>query len=72
MQPNLSGHSLAALKRKQPWPLGVNKGQSKLMQTQSGQIQMLEHVVGDYFYTPDISQDKWEIWKLSDLIPMDK
>lgn len=60
---------MAALKRKQPWPLGVDKGPCKFMQTKNGQIQMIGHVVGDYFYTPDIGRDKWEIWSLSDLIP---
>jgi hypothetical protein len=64
------GRSIAALKRKQPWPLGVDKGQSKLMQTKSGQIQMLGQVIGEYFYTPDIGRDNWEIWNLSDLMPV--
>ena len=62
---------MSALKRKQPWPLGVDKGQSHLMQTKSGHIQMLGYVVGDCFYTPDIGQDKWEIWNLSDVIPVE-
>jgi hypothetical protein len=57
-----------ALKRKQPWPLGVHKGPNTLMQTRNGYIQMLGHVVGSYFYTPDIGQDKWEIWRFSDLM----
>jgi hypothetical protein len=62
---------MSALKRNQPWPLGVNKGQSKFMQTQSGQIQMLGHVVGDCFYTPDIGHDKWEIWNFIDVMPVE-
>ncbi|AMJ98568.1 hypothetical protein [Alteromonas macleodii] len=61
---------MAALKRKQNWPLGVDKGKRVLMQTSSGQLQMLGHCVGDYFYTPDIGVDKWEVWKLSDLTPV--
>lgn len=63
---------MAAIKRKQPWPLGVNKGPTKLMQTKSGHILMSGHVVGDYFYTPDIGEDRWEIWSLSDLVPAKK
>jgi hypothetical protein len=63
---------MSALKRKQNWPLGVDKGQLNLKTTKSGQIQMLGHTVGDYFYTPDIGKDKWEIWKVSDLVPVPK
>lgn len=58
---------MAALKRKQNWLLGVEKGVRVLMHTESGQLQMLGHCVGEYFYTPDIGKDKWEIWNLSDL-----
>jgi hypothetical protein len=58
---------MAALKRKQNWPLGVDKGVRVLMQTKSGQLQMLGYSVGEYFYTPDVGKDKWEIWALSDL-----
>ena len=58
---------MAALKRKQNWPLGVEKGARVLMQTKSGQLQMLGHCVGEYFYTPDIGKEKWGIWNLSDL-----
>lgn len=59
---------MEALKRKQNWPLGVDKGVNVLMQTKSGQLQMLGYCVGDYFYTPDIGKDKWEIWNLSELV----
>jgi hypothetical protein len=58
---------MSALKRKQNWPLGVEKGARILMQTKSGQLQMLGYCVGEYFYTPDIGKDKWEVWSLSDL-----
>lgn len=58
---------MSALKRKQNWPLGVEKGVRVLMQTKSGQLQMLGHCVGEFFYTPDIGKDKWEIWNLFDL-----
>lgn len=58
---------MPALKRKQNWPLGVEKGPSQLRQTKSGHILMVGHIIGDYFYTPDEGADKWEIWKLSDL-----
>ena len=61
---------MPALKRKQSWPLGIDKGNNNWMQTKSGHIQMVGHVVGDYFYTPDIGRDKWEIWNLSDVIPV--
>lgn len=61
---------MAALKRKQNWPLGVDKGKRVLMQTSCGQLLMWGHCVGDYFYTPDIGVDKWEVWKLSDLTPV--
>lgn len=63
-------HGKTALKRKQPWPLGVHKGPNTFMQTHNGHVQMLGHVVGNYFYTPDIGQDKWEIWNLSDVMPV--
>lgn len=59
---------MAALKRKQNWPLGVEKGVMVLMQTKSGQLQMLGYCVGDCFYTPDIGKDKWEVWDLSELV----
>lgn len=58
---------MAAVKRKQPWPLGVCKGPTQLMQTKNGSTLMLGHVIGEYFYTPDVGKDKWEVWKLSDL-----
>lgn len=58
---------MSALKRKQNWPLGVEKGARVLMQTKSGQLQMLGYCMGEYFYTPDIGKDKWEVWSLSDL-----
>lgn len=66
--------NMAALKRKQNWPLGGPKGARVLMQTQSGELQMLGYCVGEYFYTPDIGKDKWEIWNLSDLssVPTNK
>lgn len=61
-----------SVQRDQPWPIGVNKGPTNLMQTNCGNIVMLGHVIGDYFYTPDIGKDKWEIWSLSDLMPIKK
>jgi hypothetical protein len=62
---------MPSLRSKQSWPLGVNKGPNKLMLTKRGQTQMLGHIVGDYFYTPDIGKDKWEVWGLSDLTPVE-
>jgi hypothetical protein len=61
------GNYMPSLRSKQSWPLGVNKGPNLLMLTKRGQTQMLGHVVGDYFYTPDVGKDKWEVWALSDL-----
>ena len=60
---------MAAIKRKQSWPLGVSKGPTQLMQTMSGQILMSGHVIGDYFYTPDVGKDRWEIWSMANLVP---
>lgn len=63
---------MAAIKRKQRWPLGVSRGSTQLMQTKSGSILMWGHVIGEYFYTPDVGEDRWEIWRLSDLAPAQK
>lgn len=62
---------MGALKRKQPWPAGVDKGARTVMQTQDEQILMGGYVVEEFFYTPDIGRDKWEIWNLSDLKGID-
>lgn len=58
---------MAALRRKQKWPLGVAKGPVCLMQTKRGSTLMNGHVVGDHFYTPDVGNDRWEVWALTDL-----
>ena len=63
---------MPAIKRKQPWPPGVTKGKSSVMQTASGAVIMLGHAIGEYFYTPDEGKDRWEIWQLSDLVPVEK
>jgi hypothetical protein len=66
---------MPALKRNQNWPLGLEKGimlLMLLMQTKGEQILMLGYCVNDYFYTPDIGKDKWEIWNLSELFTVSK